>query len=159
MWSGLNDREREARRAVVTLIAAGVAPDEAALTEALGCPQAAAAARLNALVAKGCISRDEGHGGIVAAYPLSTRPTRHRVTPAGGRRVHALCAMDALGVSPLFATASAIESTCPHCERGIRLEVWDGQVRRVDPPSTALWYARADLLERPIEGLNLSVEQ
>src|SRR5574341_1794976 len=129
MWSGLNDREREARRAVVTLIAAGVAPDEAALAEALGCPQAAAVELLEALVAKGCLVWDGAHGGIVAAYPLSTRSTRHRVTPAGGRTVHALCAMDALGVSRPEERPSAIESSCPHCGRTITLEVRHGQVQ------------------------------
>ena len=158
MWSDLDDREREARRAVVTLIAAGVAPDVESLAESLGCPPADARRVLDALAAKGCVLRDQADGGICAAYPLSTRPTRHCVTLGRDQRVHALCAMDALGVSPLFGTPAVIESTCPHCQQAIRLAVRKGRVRDMHPPTAALWYARADLLEGPVEGVNLSLE-
>lgn len=72
--------------------------------------------------------------------------------------MHALCAMDALGISPLFGVATAIETRCPHCERTIRLEVHDGDIRRRQPSSAVLWYSMAELLEKRVEGLNLSAE-
>ena len=158
MWGTLDDREREARRAVISLIAGGKAPGAEALAEALGCSRAASTELLDALVDKGFVVRGGTEGSIVAAYPLSARPTRHRVTLAGGRRVHALCAMDALGTSQLFGTSAAIESSCPHCGQTVRLEVQDGEVQQRDPSTAVLWYSRADLLEKRIEGLNLSAE-
>ncbi len=158
VWADLDDREREARKVVVRLVAAGKEPDARALAEALGCSRAASGRLLDALVAKGFVVRDGRDGGIVAAYPLSVRPTRHRVTLANGQRVHALCAMDALGVSPLFQTPAEIESSCPHCQQAVRLEVQEGRVRAMDPSTAAIWYSMADLLERRVEGLNLSAE-
>ena len=159
MWGTLDAREREARRALLSLILrGGRPPDGEALAGALGCPCEVAGQLLEALAAKGFVVRDSGPGHIVAAYPLSVGPTRHRVTLAGGRTAYALCAMDALGVSALFQTAAAIETRCPHCDGLIDLEVRDGEVTRRDPPTAAIWYSMADLLERRIEGLNLSAE-
>lgn len=158
MWGDLDDREREARKAVVNLIAGGAVPNVETLAEALVCSHAAARHFLDALVAKGFVVQDGAHGGIVAAYPLSVRPTRHRVALGTGQKVYALCAMDALGVSPFFGVSAAIESRCPHCEGPIHLDVRGGEVTRRDPPTTVLWYGMADLLEKRIEGLNLSAE-
>lgn len=157
MWGDLDDRERETRKAVVSLIAEGKTPGAEALAEALGGSRAASAQLLDALAGKGFVVRDAADS-IVAAYPLSVRPTRHRVTLGTGQKVYALCAMDALGVSPFFGVSAAIESRCPHCEGPIHLEMRDGEVTRRDPPSTVLWYSRAELLEKRIEGLNLSAE-
>ncbi len=158
MWGTLDDRERAAREAVLSLIREGKAPDADLLAVDLGRTRAEAGALLDALVAKGCVVRDAVSGHITAAYPLSTQPTRHRVTLAGGQTVHALCAVDALGVSPVFGLSAAIEARCPHCERILRLEVADGEVRSRDPSSAVIWYSMADLLERRVEGLNLSAE-
>ncbi len=158
MWGTLNGREREARRAVLTLISAGRAPNREALAGALGVSPAAARRLLNGLVAKGFAVRETVNGAIAAAYPLSVRPTRHRVTLGSGPKVHALCAVDALGVSPLFGASVTIESRCPHCDRIIRLDVHNGEVVKKDPPTAVLWYSMADLLEKRVEGLNLSRE-
>ena len=38
----------------------------------------------------------------LVAYPFSGRPTPHRVRFADGHEVHAMCALDALGVAPMF---------------------------------------------------------
>lgn len=157
-WAPLSDREHKARKAVVHLIAAGVVPDAGALAGAVGCSRAASRQLLETLATKGCAVRDGMDGRIVAAYPLSIRPTRHRVTLGTGQRVHALCAVDALGTSPLFGTSAVVESSCPHCRRTIRLRVEDGEVRVREPSGAALWYTLTDLLERPIAGLNLSAE-
>lgn len=158
IWGDLKDAERQARRAVIRLIAGVRTPGAEALAGSLDCSPAEARRLLEALAAKGCAVRDGTRGGIVAAYPLSLRPTRHRVTLAGAATVYALCGVDALGVSPLFGVPAAIEAGCPHCERTIRLRVEDGEVREREPPGAALWYTLADLLERPIAGLNLASE-
>lgn len=157
MWGTLDDREREARKVVLNLIRKGKAPEADLLAVDLRCPRADAAALLDALVAKGYVVRDEARG-ITAAYPLSVRPTHHRVTLGGSQAVYALCAVDALGVSPLFGVSAAIETRCPHCEQPIGLEVHEGEVRRREPSTAVLWYSLAALLEQRVEGLNLSAE-
>ena len=155
MWGTLDNREREARKMVLHLISEGRVPGADSLAASLGCSRGDAAARLDGLVAKGYVVRD-GEGDIAAAYPLSVRPTRHRVTLGRSKPVYALCAVDALGVSAVFGVSAAIEARCPHCERLICLAVANGEVVRREPASTVLWYTMADLLEKRIEGLNLS---
>jgi hypothetical protein len=157
MWGTLDAGERDARRALLYLLAEGAIADASALAASLGCSASQGAHLLEALVAKGYVVRG-GVDGILAAYPLSVRPTRHRVTLEGGRAVYALCAVDALGVSPLFGVDTVIETHCPHCERAIRLDVRSGDVQGAVPSTAVLWYSMADLLEKRIEGLDLSAE-
>jgi hypothetical protein len=41
-------------------------------------------------------------GEIAVAYPFSGRPTAHRVHFRSGHAIHAMCAIDALGIAPMF---------------------------------------------------------
>lgn len=52
-------------------------------------------------------------GRIEVAYPFSAHPTRHRVRIATGTGtgVYAMCAIDALGIAPMLATDTHIDST------------------------------------------------
>jgi hypothetical protein len=158
MWGILDDRERKARKAVLTLISEGRAPREELVAAALNCYRAEAGRLLDELASKGYVVRNGAQGAITTAYPLSALPTRHRVTLQSGQSVYALCAVDALGVSPLFGVSATIEARCPHCERIIRLDVHDAEVMDKDPSTAVLWYSMADLLEKRIEGLNLAAE-
>jgi hypothetical protein len=45
----------------------------------------------------------DGQGRIRMAYPFSASPTPHVVAIAGGPRVHAMCAIDALGSGACWA--------------------------------------------------------
>jgi len=49
-------------------------------------------------------------GHIAVAYPFSATPTRHRVRIGDGAVVHAMCAVDALGISAMLAGHTRIES-------------------------------------------------
>jgi hypothetical protein len=46
---------------------------------------------------------------ITVAYPFSGRPTAHRVRFPGGHEVEAMCAIDALGIAPMFGEPIEIE--------------------------------------------------
>jgi alkylmercury lyase len=50
---------------------------------------------------------------ITVAYPFSGRPTAHRVRFAGGQEVDATCAIDALGIAPLFGEPIEVASRDP----------------------------------------------
>ena len=53
------------------------------------------------------------HGEIRAAYPFSGVPTRHVVDIDGGPRVHAMCAIDALGIAAMLGSRVVITSADP----------------------------------------------
>lgn len=59
-------------------------------------------------------------GEIAVAYPFSGRPTAHRVRFPGGHEVDAMCAIDALGIAPMFGEPEpAVLSVDPRLlERG-----------------------------------------
>ena len=48
---------------------------------------------------------------IVGAYPFTTEARVHKVL-VNGQTVHAMCALDALAIAPMFETATRIDSRC-----------------------------------------------
>lgn len=85
---------------------------------------------LETLAAQDLVHRDEA-GEIVVAYPFSGRPTGHRVRFAGGHEVDAMCAIDALGIAPMFD--EVIEIVSPDPLTGERIEV------ALTPAGTGSW--------------------
>ena len=59
-------------------------------------------------------------GAIAVAYPFSGRPTAHRVRFPTGHEVDAMCAIDALGIAPMFGQRVEIESRDPVTSDEIR---------------------------------------
>jgi hypothetical protein len=49
-------------------------------------------------------------GAISVAYPFSGRPTAHRVRFPSGHEGDAMCAIDALGIAPMFGQRIEVES-------------------------------------------------
>jgi hypothetical protein len=96
-------------------------------------PQAAMVALATADLAHA----DPVSGRIKVAYPFSGEPTFHRVTLAGGPTVHAMCALDALGI-PLMADRSGrIDSVDPGSSQPITVEV-DHEGWRWQPATTVV---------------------
>lgn len=50
-------------------------------------------------------------GEPIGAYPFTMEEREHRIS-INGHMVHAMCALDALGVSPMFGMATHISSKC-----------------------------------------------
>ncbi|MGH6898019.1 MAG: organomercurial lyase [Geminicoccaceae bacterium] len=67
---------------------------------------------------------------VLGAYPLSERPTGHRVR-IGKHVLHAMCAIDALGVGAMYRTNSVIEARCRLCRATIDITTGDDG-RRLD---------------------------
>ena len=68
-------------------------------------------------------------GEIAVAYPFSGRSTAHRVRFPGGHEVDAMCAIDGLGMAPMFGQAIQVESRDPVSGDEIRARVApDGSV-------------------------------
>jgi Alkylmercury lyase len=72
----------------------------------------------------------DGDGEITVAYPFSGRPTRHRVR-IEGHMVFAMCAIDALGIAPMFERAIAIDSS--DLLTNAVISIW------LQPDGTATW--------------------
>jgi mercuric reductase len=61
------------------------------------------------------------HGAIQGAYPFTTAKTPHRVT-LNGHTVHAMCALDAVAVAPMFGVDTVAESVCEVDGTRLRIE-------------------------------------
>jgi Alkylmercury lyase len=69
---------------------------------------------------------------ITVAYPFSGRPNAHRVRFSTGHEVDAMCAIDALGIAPMFGEPIEVDSCDP---------VSGGEIRaRVAPDGTVEWW-------------------
>lgn len=62
-------------------------------------------------------------GEITVAYPFSGRESAHRVRFPNGHEVHAMCAIDALGIAPMFEQPIEIRSHDPHTGAAFRAKV------------------------------------
>lgn len=158
MWGRLTAAERRVRRALLGLILTeGRDPGLKAIASRLEVSESTAAKLLSALERKGFVVRDPHSTTITAAYPLSTRPTRHRVMLMGGGQLgYALCAIDALGVGQAFGDAVIARTNCPHCGRSIAVHVEEDRVVAVEPRGTVVWYSLPELLTKRAPTLNLA---
>ncbi len=76
-------------------------------------------------------------------FPVSTKPTQHKVSLQDGREFFAMCAIDALGSAFTFNCATKINSACAHCSEPVAVEVCNGRV--VDASSHELRALHVDL--------------
>ena len=75
------------------------------------------------------------------AYPFTGDQTEHRVQ-LRGRKLHAVCAIDALGIAAMFGTDVVIESSCRVCGAGIEIgTAQDGKsLSYAQPVNAVVWY-------------------
>lgn len=87
------------------------------------------------------IGLDSHTGDIQLAYPFTQMATGHRVK-IRGHVLHALCAIDALGVAGMYGTDIAISSLCHHCGASVHVETaLEGKaLRSVTPNGAVVWY-------------------
>lgn len=78
----------------------------------------------------------DAEGNLRAAYPFSAIPTPHRVTIADGPTVHAMCAIDALGISAMLGRPVTITSDEPGTAQTVHVHVDGDQADWT--PSTAV---------------------
>jgi hypothetical protein len=83
----------------------------------------------------------DGGGAIRAAYPFSGVPTVHRVHIDGGADVHAMCAIDALGIAAMLSRDVRIDSIDPHTGSPVTVTITGGHADWY--PSSAVVFAGA----------------
>lgn len=80
----------------------------------------------------------DGDGEIAVAYPFSGRPTRHRVRFENEREIYAMCAIDALGIAPMFEESIEIASRDPLTGEEVR--------GRLAPDGTGNWQPKTTVV-------------
>jgi alkylmercury lyase len=87
------------------------------------------------------VGLDETAPAIGYAYPLTARKTEHRVRVAA-HLLHALCAVDALGVGAIYGTDVLVESSCRRCRTAVRVCTGKQGTAIADarPSAVMVWY-------------------
>jgi mercuric reductase len=115
---------RELHRAVIrSLVMRGRPPGREEVAESVGCDQVDAA--LARLGEDDLVVLSEDRREILGAYPVTTENTPHLVH-VSGQTIHAMCAVDALSVGPMFDVPLTIESRCRVTDAQIHIEL-DGE--------------------------------
>ncbi len=79
-------------------------------------------------------------GDIHAAYPFSAVPTSHVVRIAGGPQVHAMCAIDALGIAAMLGADVRIISADPCTAEPVTVTVQaDGKTAAWQPSAAVVF--------------------
>lgn len=143
--ASLSQAEDRARRYVLRHFAdTGRAPGLAELRRELQLSsEEDAAAVLTRLHEADLIVYDATTERITAAYPFSGKPTGHRVE-IGDRTLHALCAIDALGIPSMLDAPGVIRSECFWCHAPIGVHVEGGVVAAHWPAGVVAWYPEKD---------------
>jgi hypothetical protein len=122
----LSAAERSYYHRILRKVARGEVPDSdglAYLAEEMGVERDAALAAL----ARDDLIHTDTAGRVKVAYPFSGKPTAHRVR-LDGRDVYAMCAIDALGMAPMFNEPVTIDSRDPMTGEGVHVDLTpDGQ--------------------------------
>ena len=92
---------------------------------------------LRQLAAADLVVIDDADLTLLGAYPLTCEKTPHRVM-IGNHSVHAMCALDAVAVAPLFSVAAEILSSCHVTGREIRLKMRSDQLLSARPSSVRI---------------------
>jgi hypothetical protein len=138
----LPEPARRLHRALLeALLATGEVPSRAALAGGLGIGPDGVGAALDELAAADYAAFD-GSGRPTCLYPFSASQTPHAAV-VDGRRRHAMCAIDLLGIPAMLGRELALEGRCAACGAGIGLRVRPGAVV-VAEPAAALVVARRD---------------
>ncbi len=145
--ASLADSEQELYLWILRRFAMSGRPSSSEIQEAAAQLGAASEEALEVLAREDLVHRGRD-GEITVAYPFSGSPTEHRVRFQSGNEAYSMCAIDALGVAPMFQEPIEIASRDPLTAEAIRAQV--------APDGSAQWWPEsavvvAGVLDRPGE--------
>ena len=94
---------------------------------------------LDELEKKDILLRKGGTQEIVSIYPLSLTPTEHQIILENGKRLFAMCAVDALGMPVMFHRRAKIVSQCKKCKKEITIEIKNERITWVSHRNIMIW--------------------
>ena len=89
-------------------------------------------ASLARLAADDLVVLNPDHSEIVGAYPFTAEERVHKVL-VNGQTVHAMCALDALAIAPMFETATRIDSRCHVTGTPVEIHMQGGALLSAKP--------------------------
>ena len=140
-WEAFSEDEDRVRRTVLEHYARhGRAPAPAALAETTGLSPEKIRSLVRGLKKRDLIVLDASGETITGAYPLTDRRTEHTVR-LGDSAIHAMCAIDALGVGKMYGRDVEIESSCRASGAPIRVTTAanGAAIKSVSPTSAVVW--------------------
>jgi len=140
-WAGLDDAEDRARRAILeTYPRIGHAPSINELAKSTGFAPDQVRDLIAKLKARDMVVLDRDGTKLAGAYPFIDRVTEHRMK-LGETNLHAMCAIDALGMGAMLGTDVVIESACRSCGAPIHIETRDKGMTLADhsPRGAVVW--------------------
>jgi hypothetical protein len=141
--TALMPAERAVYRAILREFGSGRIPTRTGLAESAGKEVAELEATLARLAEFDLAHADSEGDEVLVAYPFSARPTRHEVE-LDGRTVHAMCAVDALGIPFMLQRVAEIRSRDPLTGTAISVAVEPSVFARWVPDSAVvIWGAEA----------------
>jgi len=119
------------------LVESGRAPHYAELAPGLGLTVESSRRLLGELMQAYPIGWLHPETDYVASFPpLNNLPTQYRVTVRGEQKWFAQCGFEATSVTWLFpGTTVRIEAPCLDCGDPVRVDMLDGRLVTIDPPS------------------------
>ena len=142
-WShALDEREDVVWRTVLQLYAdRGRPPSSTEVAAETGMTVDRVAALFRNLQLRDLVGLEPGLERIRHAYPFTHTSAEHRVE-LKRRFLHALCAIDALGVGSMYRTDVKIESSCRLCSETVRIATMaEGRaLRSACPTDAVVWY-------------------
>ncbi len=129
----LSPELRELHREVIhSLVMGGRPPAREEMAERLGPDQVDAV--LARMGEDDLVVLSEDRREILGAYPVTTENTPH-VIHVSGQTIHAMCAVDALSVGPMFDVPLTIESRCRVTDSAIHIEQEGERIVAARPPT------------------------
>jgi hypothetical protein len=133
----LSASERELYFWILRHFAGRGRPSRAELGTAAARRGADTACALRTLAREDLVHVDEA-GEITVAYPFSGRETAHRVRFPSGHETFAMCAIDALGIAPMFSQPIEIVSRDPQSAEAFRAQLAPDGTGSWEPESAAV---------------------
>lgn len=140
-WLNLQFDENKVRQAILhAYLSKGRAPSLSGLAEAADTDLPNVRRLLQKLRARDLVVLSDDGERITGAYPFTDKATEHEVT-VGGQTVHAMCAIDALGIGYMHGADVTIESSCRATGRPIRIVTKNQgtQLNSVEPANAVVW--------------------
>jgi len=94
---------------------------------------------IDGLEEKDLLLRKKGTQEIISIYPVSLKPTQHQVILENGKKLFAMCALDAVGIPSLFNLNARVNSRCEWCTEKISIEIKDIEIAAKSHPHILIW--------------------
>lgn len=136
----LTSEEIEGLRCVFqTILKTQKPPSIKELQLALKKPRSKIVHILDRLEKNDLLLRRRGTQKIVSIYPLSLTPTEHQILLNNGKKLFAMCAVDALGMPIMFSKEATVISQCEKCKQEIKIKIKDDKLTWTSHPGIMVW--------------------